>query len=261
MSADLILGMLDLDHGDQNGWFKRVGRRLCLGKPGAKHMSGGACTAILVGALEHHTGKPLIQANTQFFQTPGANEEIEITLWAHRPGRSIDLAAAQMTSNGHVCAHIMGSFGARASSAAAQWSHAPDVQPPERCEPLPFIRADEGDLHTLLDIRMASAPEQGQLRFWARAREAGDGIDSRFLALVADFLPEAIHFNIGQPAGATSLDNAIRVVRRIPTDWILCSVQLSAVQGGLFHGSVDLYAGSGELLATGAQSGVVRPIS
>jgi acyl-CoA thioesterase len=142
------------------------------------------------------------------------------------------------------------------------WTPPPRHAAPEDCPPLPFIRADAGDLHTYLDVRLdpaSLAERDGRLVWWVRAPDA-DVCPAAFLAVVADYLPEAIHFNLGRPAGAVSLDNTLRIVRTAPAEWLLCQTQLSAIGAGVFHGRVEIFTPDGRLMAIGAQSGLVRDI-
>ena len=62
----------------------------------------------------------------------------------------------------------------------------------------------------------------------------------------------------GLMAGGNSLDNTIRIVRLVPTDWVLLDTRIHAVQGGFGHGAVLLWAETGELLAVASQSTIVR---
>lgn len=261
MSADKILEHLDLAERGSGTWSMRVHRSLCLGPVDAKHMSGGACAAVLIDALQTVSSKPLIQGNVQFWRAPAAAERVDINIWHHRPGRSIDVAMAQMSVGNEPCAHIMASCGRRSDDISFQWTHPIDAPRPDACEPLAFIRADENDLHTFLDVRQAGMPQNGRLNFWVRTPAADTARDARFLALIADYLPEAIHGNIGRPAGATSLDNSIRIMGATYADWVYCEVQLDAIRNGVFHGFIEIFAQDGTLLAKGAQSGVVRAIS
>ncbi|MEL6825308.1 MAG: thioesterase family protein [Pseudomonadota bacterium] len=259
MSADKILAQLDLAATEPGIWSLEVDRTLCIGPAGAKHMSGGACTAALIDAAEKMTSKPLIQAGIQFFQAPAAGDPVTIKRLGHKPGRSVDIAIVQMSVGDSVCAHMTGSFGRRNGDDPIQWTRPPDLPGPGDCEPLPFIRADAHDLHTFLDVRMAGAPQNGQLNFWVRAPRDGLSTQARFLALIADYLPEALHFNLGRSVGAVSLDNCISILGEGPAEWVLCQVALDGIRNGIFHGSVKIFAEHGTLLARGSQSGLVRP--
>lgn len=257
MSADAILNLLRLKAEPDETWSIRVDRRLCLGPPGAKHLSGGACSAILIDALEQATGKPLIQASAQFLNAPSVDDIITVRLEHHRPGRSIDMASASLMTAGAPQVRLSASFGTRRDIGDYQWKRDIEVASPEESTDIPFVRADPGDLHTVLEMRLAAEPRDGRLLFWVRSPNQPITSPARFLALIADYLPEAIHFSIGRPAGAISLDNSIRVISNQLTEWILCVAQLEAIQRGIFHGRMTLVSQRSEILATASQSGVV----
>lgn len=241
-------------------------RALCVGPPGAKHMSGGACFATLLAALEAEHQRPVIQASAQFIAAPAEGTPASVTTHTLMSGRSVALARAALQVDGADRVHVQASLGSRPDIGTHGWTEMPDVPDPEQCGPIPFVREDAGDLHTHLDMRLATDFERegahGQMAFWIKAPEAAsDGtLPSAFLALAADYLPESIHFNIGRPAGATSLDNTLRIIARPATEWVLCVTQLDAIEAGLFHGRMALHARDGALIATAAQSGVVRLI-
>jgi acyl-CoA thioesterase II len=240
----------------------KAARELCLGPPNAKHVSGGAQLAAIVALLEAQSERPLIEASIQFRASPpDGNEFIVTSPWANR-GRSITQAEAHLSQDGKVLATALATLGARNDIGTFEWIKAPAAPPPDTCPPLPFIRMDEGDLHSHLGFRIANDPQNdrdGRLLSWVPwANE--EPVPSAFLALIGDYLPEAIHFNIERPAGAISLDNKLRIIRRTSTRWLLCETQLEAVNDGLFHGSMSIFNENGALLAVASQSGVVRPL-
>ncbi len=255
MTADAVLRLLVPRDGVLNAH-----RSLCVGPPDAKHMSGGACFAAVLGALEAEHDRPVIQASTQFVAAPALGATATIHTQTLMQGRSVTQARATLRVDADDRAITSASLGSRPDIGTHQWAAAPDVPHPDDCGPIPFVRQDDGDLHTHLDMRLATdfttGTPHGEMAFWIKAPDAG--ITTAFLALAADYLPESIHFNIGRPAGATSLDNTLRIADRRDTDWVLCVAQLDAIQSGLFHGRMALYARDGALLAVAAQSGVVR---
>jgi acyl-CoA thioesterase II len=79
-------------------------------------------------------------------------------------------------------------------------------------------------------------------------------LDTACLAMFADFVPLALGRATGREGGGNSLDNAIRIVRNGQSGWCLCDITVSAAHGGFAQGSVSLWDEGGKLLATGAQS-------
>jgi acyl-CoA thioesterase II len=243
-------------------WTMTADRALSLGPPGAKHISGGAQLAAMVALLEQQTGQRLIQAACQFRGSPLNGESFELHVDHIQRGRNITLAEASLVADGNLRAKAVASLGSRPDIGAHQWLVAPVVPEPDECRPLPFIQSDPGDLHRHLDVRIAREPDvpaTGELVFWVGWNGAAP-VPAAFLTVIADYLPEALHFNLERPAGATSLDNVIRIFGADETAWLLCHTQLSGVSDGLFHGTMAIYSQAGKLLACASQSGVVRLI-
>jgi acyl-CoA thioesterase II len=235
-----------------------VPRELCLGPPGAKHMSGGSCLGLAISALEAATGRALIAASAQFLSPLKSGDTFRIETALAKAGRSVAQASAVLLRDDAVCVSVTAALGESAATETRQWARPPDAPPPDLCAPLPFIRNDAGDLHSHLDVRMvpgSAGPDTGGLVFWVRMDGA---ITSAVLAAIGDYLPECVHWSLGRPAGATSLDNSVRVLSREQTPWLLCESQLFAVAGGAFHGRMNIFAQSGALLAVASQSGLVR---
>jgi acyl-CoA thioesterase II len=243
-------------------WEMVAHRHLCLGPVGAKHQSGGSTMASVITVLEAVTERPLVQASAQFFGSPKEGARFQIQLRQRFEGRSISQIAAVVTAQGKELAYVTASLGQRTGQADLCWEACPQVPPPQACNRVPFVREEVGDLHSHLDIRLALDPRtnpKGRAQFWV-ATDTDAPVNSAFLAQIADYLPEAIHMNVGRPVGATSLDNVIRILSRPITPWILCDIHLSGIANDLFHGRMTMFSQSGELVACASQSGVVREL-
>jgi acyl-CoA thioesterase II len=261
--ADGILRLLAPKSDGGHGYALSVSRALCLGPPNAKHMSGGASLACAVLAIEAATGRVLVQAHAQFLSAPGVGAQVVLQPQILQSGRTLTQARTSLTVDGQDRVLVSAALGGRADPDHLQWGSPPDAPAPDTCPPIPFVRADDGDLHTHLDMRLARderAAPQGRLAFWVKAADEGM-ISAAFLALIADYLPEALHMNLGRKVGAVSLDNVLRVVRLAPSPWVLCDTRLSGVSQGMFHGAMSIFSQDGDLLAVGGQSGVVRTIA
>ena len=90
----------------------------------------------------------------------------------------------------------------------------------------------------------------------------GPGLMAMSVAAMAETAPGRFAFGISQAlgmrAGGNSLDNTIRVVQLVPTDWMLIDVRIQAVVHGFGHGLAHIWAQDGTLLATASQSAMVR---
>ena len=63
---------------------------------------------------------------------------------------------------------------------------------------------------------------------------------------------------LGIRGGGNSLDNTLRIVEPVATDWVLLDIRVQAVERGFGHGLVHMFAEDGTLLATASQSCIVR---
>ena len=265
MSADALLDRLEA-LAVSNGLTThfQVPCSLCLGPPDAKHMSGGACVAAAVFALENTIERPLIQLSAQFVSAIGNQVEATLEVEVTKQGRSITQASTAIQSEGSEAVRLFATLGERDNMHDRQWAKAGRVPEPSECPPMAFIRSDEGDLHTHLEFRQVPQNDQttfGSFAFWVRSpSRASQSVTAPFLALIADYLPEAVHGSIEMPAGAVSLDNQIRIVSRDLGEWTLCQTRLEAVSNGVCHGRMRLSNEGGELLALAEQSCVVIPI-
>jgi len=98
----------------------------------------------------------------------------------------------------------------------------------------------------------------GQTLMWARIPDVLDGVDAAALGVLGDFVPMAVGQALGVRGGGNSLDNTLRVVHLVPTEWVLLDIRAHAVERGFGHGLAHMYAEDGTLLATASQSCIVR---
>jgi acyl-CoA thioesterase II len=238
----------------------RAHRNLCLGPTDGKHLSGGSGLASVVQVLEAVTDRPLIAASAQFFGSPQCEDWFEIEIVAHKKGKSISQVVAHLKSQEQILAYVSASLGKGREVGGRTWETLQSPPTPETCPRIPFVRQSEGDLHTLLDMRLALDPRDnpsGKAQFWVHT-DTDQPISTAFLIQIADYLPEALHMNMGRPVGAISLDNVVRIIARKSTPWVLLDIHLGAVSDGLYHGRMNLFSQNGTLLAMANQSGVVR---
>ena len=101
-------------------------------------------------------------------------------------------------------------------------------------------------------------PGDGRTLLWSRIPEVLDGVDGAALAVLGDFVPMGVGQALGVRGGGNSLDNTLRIVDLVPTDWVLLDIRIHAVERGFGHGLVHMFAEDGTLLATASQSCIVR---
>jgi acyl-CoA thioesterase len=247
-------------------WFLPLTDGLCVGPPQNKFMFGGVGLAAAIAAMERTCERPVIWATAQYLSYARPPSIVDFDVWVPAAGRH----NSQARVIGHVgdkeILTVNAALGSRPSELSRQWLKAPDVPPPLECAPSEHWRGDE-DLHSHLETRVAkgrygaarvgSAEEDGRLVLWMKPK-ADLPIDSSMLAIMADHVPSGVGNALGLNAGGNSLDNTIRFVRDVPTEWVLCEVRINGIHGGFGHGSMYLFAQSGELIATASQSMIIR---
>ena len=248
-------------------WHMPLTEGVCVGPPGNLFMFGGIGLASAIEAMERTTGRPLIWATAQYLSYARPPSVVDLDVWVP--------AAGKYNSQARVIGHVgdkeiftvNAALGARPSELSQQWLQAPDAPPPEECPHAAHWRDDEGGLHSRIEVRVAKGrygfdrpghPEpDGRLMLWIRPRERF-AINAAMLAIIADHVPSGIGNALGQNAGGNSLDNTLRIVRIVPTEWVLCDIRILGVHGGFGHGAMYLFAQDGQLMATASQSVIVR---
>ena len=238
-----------------------------LATPG-NFLFGGCGLGAAVAAMEGTTGRPCVWATAQYlsFATVGEVTDIDVT---------VSVAGHQMTQAravGHVgnreILPVNAAFGVRPLEAAGQWERMPvDVPPPEECPSRPTRAPVDGTVNERIDVRLArgrdwdhldGTPGDGRTIAWARIPEVIEGVDATALGILGDYVPMAVGQALGVRGGGTSLDNTLRIVRLVPTSWVLLDIRVHAVDHGFGHGLAHMFAEDGTLLATASQSCVVR---
>ena len=249
-------------------WYLPLTESLCVGPAGRNFMFGGVGLAAAIQAMERTCERPVIWATAQYlsYARPPSVVDLDVTV----------PAAGRNTSQARVIGHVgdteifttNAALGSRESPFSQQWVEAPDVPGPDQCQHTDHWRGDDEGLHGQIEMRLVqgsygfnfsgkSPAKDGRLIMWMRPK-GGQDIDAATLAIFADHVPSGIGNALGLNAGGNSLDNTIRIVRLVPTEWVLCDISISAVHGGFGHGAMRLFAQDGVLMATASQSVIVR---
>ncbi len=244
-----------------------------MGPRGRSFMFGGVGMAAAIAAMERTCARPVIWATAQYLSYARPPSVVDLDVRVSVQGRH--------TSQARVIAHVgdaeiltvNAALGARPDAARRQWAQAPDVPPPQDCPQSERWDPAAEDLHSRVEVRIANVAQVGgehtgsahpdggapggRLVLWIRPRGGGP-IDSTLLAIAADHVPSAIGAALGRNAGGNSLDNTIRILGPVQTDWVLCDTTIVGTAGGVAHGAMRLFAQDGTLMATASQSMIVR---
>lgn len=252
-----------------NRWHLSIIDRLTVGPPGKAFMFGGVGLASAVMAMEKTCERPAIWATAQYlsFANPPSVMDLDVIVPVH----------GKYNSQARVISHVgdrevltvNAALGERPSEYSEQWAFMPEVAKPEDCDPRPQRFQKDGEsLHKHIDARVVKGrygigasegelSEDGHVQLWVRMKDDLP-IDSSALCIFADFVPSAVGNALGRDAGGNSLDNTIRFRQIVPTDWVLCDIQIHGVHGGFVHGRMHLFAQDGTLMASASQSLILR---
>jgi acyl-CoA thioesterase II len=248
--------------GDPLRWRLPVRARLSTG---GGFLFGGAGLAAAVAALDATTGRPLVWASAQYlsYARPPAVLDIEVALAV--TGHQISQARATGRVDDVEIFTVNAALGRRPFEAAGSWAIHPDVPRPDECPRRHLDPHHDDTIMSTIEMRLAEArqmeeldgsPGDGRSAVWARVPDLD--ISAVTLGVLGDWVPFGIGQALGARAGGNSLDNSLRVVELVPTEWILLDIRVSAVAHGFGHGLVHLWAEDGSLLATASQSAIVR---
>lgn len=234
---------------------------------GGGFLFGGCGLGAAISALEGTTGRPLVWATAQYlnYAKPGSVVDIDVTVAVS--GRNSSQARAVGAVADREIFTVNAALGARDLDIDQSWATPLDVPRPEDCDPRPLRIPGEESIMSRLDLRLASAKAWedldgrpspgGRSALWARIPDLLEP-SAAALAILGDYVPFGIGQALGAFAGGNSLDNTLRVLQIVPTEWVLLDIRIDGIANGFGHGTVHLFAEDGTLMATASQSTIVR---
>lgn len=245
-------------------WTLPVERHVCAS---AGFLFGGCGLGAAIAAVEGTSGRSTVWATGQYlsYATPGEVLDIDVTVAVE--GHQITQARAVGHVGNREVLTVNAALGDRPGMPSGQFETMPDVGRPADYPDRVHNRSGEGWLNDQLEERLVKGTEpddrdgtlsDGQTIMWARIPEVIEGIDAAALAVLGDFVPMGVGTALGIRGGGNSLDNTLRVVRLVPTEWVLLDIRVHGVDNGFGHGLVHMFAEDGTLMATASQSCIVR---
>ena len=215
---------------------------------------GGCGLAVAISAMEGTSGRECVWATAQYlsYAQPGEVLDVDVTIAVE--GHQMTQARAVCHVGNREILTVNAALGHRPLEHAGQFERMPDVPPPDEC-PVRPMRLPEGDhINSRLDQRLAKGRDfdhldgtqgDGQTVLWARIPDVIEGVDATALAILGDFVPMGVGQALGVRGGGNSLDNTLRVVHLVPTEWVLLDIRVHAVERGFGHGLVHMYPSVG----------------
>lgn len=245
-------------------WYLPVERKLTVREG---FLFGGCGLAAAVTALEATTGRPLVWATAQYLSYARRPAVLDLDVVVPVAGRNVTQARAIGHVGDQEIFTVNAALGSRDPAIRGQWARAPEVPPPDACPRPPAFPNSAGTIHDQVELRVAlgrygdlrdgTPSADGRSALWVRLPRELDR-SAAGLAIVADWVPSGIGQALGRWAGGNSLDNTIRILDLVPTDWVLADIQVHGIATGFGHGRVHLWSEDGHLMATGSQSLIVR---
>lgn len=244
-------------------WFLPVAPGISTGHG---FLFGGSGLGAAIAAMEGTSERPVVWATAQYlsFAKTGTVVDIDVTLAVH--GRQTTQARAVGHVGGTEIITVNAALGRRSYPAEHQFPEPPAVQPPEGCPVREQWSSDRPDaIHSRLEQRWALPPEAsepavlapGRVAVWSRMPELLEPSAASF-AVLGDYVPMGVGFVLGGQVGSTSLDNTLRVMQPVSSDWYLLDIGVDGIRNGFGHGVIHIWSQDGVLCAIGSQSCIVR---
>lgn len=237
----------------------------------SRFLFGGCALGAAVAALEETTGRPAIWATAQYVSYGKVGTTMDIDVHISAEGRKTTQARATGHVDGEEIVVVNAALGHRDLELTEQWSIKPEVVLPQQCTERE--RWDDAEsLGNHLEQRWALHPDAidgpsgtsspsghgpGRVCLWVRMPHEFEP-SAATLAVLGDWVPMGIANSTATPINSNSLDNTIRVLGVVPTEWYLLDIEAGGIRNGFGHGQLRIWSESGVLMAMASQSVLVR---
>jgi len=231
-----------------------------------RFLYGGAGLAAGILAMEAATGRRTVWATAQYLTYAPTGSVLDLEVLPAAVGRTTTQARAVGRLGEQEVLTVNGALGWRPFELSGTWVEAPVVPPPDACPEQQMPRGMIDSVHSRLERRVASGrifseldgtPGNPRSAFWARVPGHLEP-SAATLAVIGDYVSGGASQPLGVRTLGRSLDNTLRVAKLVPSEWVLCDIQMHAIANGFGHGLAHLWAEDGTLLGTASQSIGVR---
>ncbi|GAC1537193.1 MAG: thioesterase family protein [Acidimicrobiales bacterium] len=232
----------------------------------SRFLFGGCGLAAGIESMEIASGRPCVWASAQYLSYAPVGSVVDLDVTLAVTGHQMTQARCVGRVHDQEIFTVNATLGRRSMDHTGMWAQAPEVRGPELS--LPRDRGVEfaETIMARVDTRLAEGrqyreldgtPGSGRSALWCRMPDLLEP-SAASLAVLGDMVPSGVAQALGLPAGGNSLDNTLRVVKLVPTEWVLVDLRIHAIEHGIGHGLAHLWAEDGSLLATASQSVIVR---
>ena len=231
------------------------------------NLFGGAVLAAGIEAMEAITGRRVVWASAQYLSFAKNGDVLDLEVVVPVEGHFTSQARVIGRVGDSEAFTVSGAFGTRPTTAEGRFATRPLVPRPLDCPERTWRLPNQESINQHVEMRLARGRDiddldgrptpDGRSALWARMPGI-DEMSASSLAILGDWVPFGVSQALGARAGGNSLDNTLRVVKLVPTDWVLLDIRIHAIHDGFAHGVVYQWAEDGSLLATASQSVKVR---
>lgn len=244
-------------------WFLPVDPGIATGH---RFLFGGCGLGAAISAMEGTTDRPIVWATAQYLSFAGVGSVVDIDVTVAVEGHRTTQARAVGHVGGSEIFTVNAALGRRDDMPEVCHVGPPTVQPPEQCPPRPRYSDATDALEYRLEQRWAlpvgvdepTLLGPGRVAVWTRMPDLL-APSAASLAVLGDYVPMGISVTSETPLSSTSLDNTLRVVDSVPSDWYLLDIRIQQLHNGFGHGDISIWSRTGELCAIGSQTCIVRP--
>ncbi|MEI6453151.1 MAG: acyl-CoA thioesterase [Actinomycetes bacterium] len=223
---------------------------------------GGCGLGACIEALEMVTQRPAIWATAQYLSFAPTGSVVEIAVELPAVGKRITQGRAIASIDGREILATSAALGSGANDIDHVWVSMPEVPAPDDCPPRrpPAHVADS--VFARIDTRVAKGrtfeeidgvPGEPDSAIWARV-PGHLSPSAATLAIYGDYLTGAVAHPVGKHTMGRSLDNTVRIVELVPTEWVLIDSRIHVATHGFAQGIAFLWAQDGTLLGTASQT-------
>ncbi len=233
-----------------------------------RFLFGGCGLAAGIVALEAAAGQPAVWATAQYLAHAPTGSDLDLHVTLAAQGRRTTQARAVAHLGDREILTVNAALGHQPAPDIddQSWVDAPDVPPPAACPEREWFPFPEETVFHRVEQRLAvgrllsqidGTPGAARSASWFRVPGHLEP-SAATLAVLGDYVTGGMSQALGFHTMSRSLDNTIRVVRLVPTEWVLSDIVVYATAGGFAHGRAHLFAEDGTFLASASQSMSVR---
>ncbi|MGQ7958202.1 acyl-CoA thioesterase [Pseudomonas sp. SP16.1] len=230
---------------------------------------GGLVAALAYEAMRARVseGRPVRSLAITFVGPVAADVPVSFQVEVLREGKAVSQLCLRALQDGQVVTLVQGSFGAaRASAVEVAPLPAPQIEPAERCQELPYVRGVTPEFTRFLAMRWGlggmpfSNNPSRQMGGWVRLRgeQQPQVLSEAHLLALVDAWPPAVLPHLKSPAPGSSLTWTIEFVqplRELSTEhWCLYRAEIEHARDGYGHVAAALWSPDGELIAISRQT-------